>query len=664
MNRLFKYLISFSSLFILIQLSLLATDNNRFKVNQWEPELHSIIPIGGTVGSSLEVELRGKYLEGTYATWLGHNTFKAKLVLVEPTDLIPTEAQSKNLSTNDREYRLLINLTIPLDATPGPKPLRVISPRGVSNQVYFQIYKDPVISETQLPHYAPSQAQLINIPTVVNGVIKRQGELDYYSLDVETGQELAFEVIFSREALEKGFRPHLKLLEPARSWFSSEQAKQLAFNTGIRGTVTGEAGSGWRFIDSTPINSGLTYKFTKGKRYLIQVSSEGFKGNSDYIYQLRIVPVNLKYDQHLARSNWDERSYLRELNLKHLDALWNRTVTVNQPISFSQGAKSLTEQLKRESYYFANKILPSPLIARKVVKISEHEPNDEPIKALPVELPVIIEGVVDRPGDVDYFKFKINSTQRLAFEIETQNISPPHFNPRLEVRNSAGQSVLTNIHRLREFRNPDGWVLKGNEPKVIDTFDQPGEYSVEIRGVTSRSGNQACRYRLLIRPQIPHVGDIVVETLMRGHQDTRIDPMRINLEPGKAKVLNIKTQIEEIDDRSLDGRGERAFDWGAGEIAFSVEGLPTGVSTYTGAAILDVDGKGSYESLNRSNFLPDTQKSILVLRADPDAELTKIPQIIRIMVRPLIDGHLMKPLLAAELPLMIVTSRSKTIANK
>ena len=254
--------------------------------------------MGGSVGSSLEVELRGKYLEGTYATWLGHNTFKAKLVLVEPADLIPTEDQSEKISNNDREYRLLINLTIPLDATPGPKPLRVISPRGVSNQVYFQIYKDPVISETQLPHYAPSQAQLINIPTVVNGVIKRQGELDYYSLDVETGQELAFEVIFSREALEKGFRPHLKLLEPARSWFSSEQAKQLAFNTEIRGAVTGEAGSGWRFIDSTPINSELTYKFTNGKRYLIQVASEGFKGNSDYIYQLRIVPVNLKYDQH------------------------------------------------------------------------------------------------------------------------------------------------------------------------------------------------------------------------------------------------------------------------------------------------------------------------------------------------------------------------------
>ena len=66
----------------------------------------------------------------------------------------------------------------------------------------------------------------------------------------------------------------------------------------------------------------------------------------------------------------------------------------------------------------------------------------------------------------------------------------------------------------------------------------------------------------------------------------------------------------------------------------------------------------------RYNFLPDTQKTILVLRADPDAEITKIPQMIRIMVRPLIDGHLMKPLLAAELPLMVVTSRSKTIANK
>jgi hypothetical protein len=219
--------------------------------------------------------------------------------------------------------------------------------------------------------------------------------------------------------------------------------------------------------------------------------------------------------------------------------------------------------------------------------------------------------------------------------------------------------MLTNIHRMNEVKNPERWELAGNEPKVIETFDQEGEYSLEIRDVTSRSGGPDCRYRLLIRPQIPHVGEITVETLIRGYEDNRIDPRRINLKPGEAKILNITTRIEEIDARVVEGGGQRAFDGSAGEIIFLVEGLPEGVRAFPGTAILDIGGRPRHETVKRYSFLPDVQRTVLMLRADPDAALMTLPESIRIVLHPLVGGRLGNRLLAAELPLMVVAGSPK-----
>ena len=649
----------FIGMFGLSLILVLATDDDRFKINKSEPELHSVVPSGGRVGSSLAVEVRGKYLAGTYATWLSHDSFQAKVKSVEVVKPPASGDAAKKPPKDDSEYRVLLQITIAPDANPGPRSLSVVSPRGVSNRIYFQIYDDPVIAETEQPHHMPAQAQPVAVPVVVNGRISRQGELDYYSLAVTEAQELAFEVIFSREAMAKGFRPQLRLLESAESWFDSKQPKQLAFNSEVGGKVTGSAGTGWSFADLAPINSGLNYRFSKAGRYLVEVASERYQGKPDYAYQLRIVPVGSEYDRYLVNSTWRERSFTRGLSVDRLAALWARTVAFNQPTYVAvEGEPSSSPRKEAVGHGHDGKI-DSPPVPRKITRWGEREPNDGQGHAMRVELPALIEGTIDRPEDIDYFTFKVTSSQRLAFEIETPELSPPHFNPRLEIRDAAGRSMLTNIHRMNEVKNPERWELKGNEPKVIETFDKEGEYSLEIRDATSRSGSPNCRYRLLIRPQIPHVGGITVETLIRGHEDHRIDPRRINLKRGEAKILNITTQIEEIDARVVEGGGQRAFDGGAGEITFLVEGLPEGVRAFPGTAILDIGGRPRHETVKRYSFLPDVQKTILVLRADPDAPLMILPESIRIVLHPLIDGQWGNRLLAAKLPLMVVAGSPK-----
>ena len=107
---------------------------------------------------------------------------------------------------------------------------------------------------------------------------------------------------------------------------------------------------------------------------------------------------------------------------------------------------------------------------------------------------------------MDYFKFKAKAGQALAFEIETPDIPPARFNPRLGVSEANGQEVFANIYK-EVGGDGDDWIST-IEPKTLYTFTRDGEYFLQIRDLTFRYGNPKFTYRILIRPQIPHLGGI------------------------------------------------------------------------------------------------------------------------------------------------------------
>ena len=242
-------------------------------------------------------------------------------------------------------------------------------------------------------------------------------------------------------------------------------------------------------------------------------------------------------------------------------------------------------------------------------------------------MPTVLEGATERPGDVDIFKFKVEAGQGLAFEIETPEKGPPFFNPRLGVFDAGDQEFLTNVYK-RISRNFT-FYLKTVEPKTIYTFELGGEYYLQVRDVTSRYGNPSFRYRVLIRPQAPHVGDVVVEQ------------KQINLARGGAKKLTVTTDQEE------------GF---AGEIALKVEGLPPGVDAVTGTEV-DPDRGPPLDEGHKKRFVPKSQTAVIMLVAGEDAPLTRWPKFIRVVARPVVDGKIGPPLPLEEIPLMVVASR-------
>src|SRR5439155_18814321 len=112
---------------------------------------------------------------------------------------------------------------------------------------------------------------------------------------------------------------------------------------------------------------------------------------------------------------------------------------------------------------------------------------------------------------------------------------------------------------------------------------------VRIRDLTSVHGSPDHMYRVLVRPQIPHLGDF---------QQQPAGP--VNLRPGGRQRLTISAP------------GKEGY---AGTVALSVEGLPQGVRAFVGPS-----------------------SSTIELVADASAPGTPLPQMLRITGLPHVAG--------------------------
>jgi hypothetical protein len=160
---------------------------------------------------------------------------------------------------------------------------------------------------------------------------------------------------------------------------------------------------------------------------LVAVSAFEQPGGPDYCYQLRIAPAYVSRDlekwtpgllAHEVPTEFQERDFTRRINTDWIQKLSSRTLEA------------------KNSY--------------RISIVQEKEPNNVPAQAAEIAIPALIEGVVDNPGDLDYFKFAVKQKEALVFEVETPKLTLPYFNPQLTVLDENGQELLTNLYRRWE----------------------------------------------------------------------------------------------------------------------------------------------------------------------------------------------------------------------
>ena len=500
----------------------------------------------------------------------------------------------------------------------GAHALRLVTPGGVSGPIWFVVNSDPVVPETEGQHSTISRAQLLAVPAVVNGRLGQPGELDYYAFDVVKGQEVQFELVtFALKPGSISADPILILYEPGKSWFSSEKGARLEVEDLSRPGL-GE------FSDVTSHRlPRLLRVFESSGRYIAEVGTNQGESGLDYSYQLRIKPIVSSQGReerwapivqaaHSGRAPWDKRSFPGTLASNRMEQLIARGVPGSETGIIS-----------------------------KIPIVREDEPNGTSDKALTLPIPTIIEGKLERPGDVDWFKFQVTAGQKLSFEIETPYLPPPFFSPRVTVSDSSGKEVFENIFKSLGGEGDD-WI-KTIEPRVTFTFETAGEYKLNVHDLTTQLGGADFVYRLMIRPQVPHIGKIEMRSMAPA---AKLD--HINLPAGEAVRVSVAGDLEE------------GFQ---GDVAISVQNLPPGVkalSTVTAAMEKPTTASGKVGGeINKERYRSPRQTTFITFLADPGAPSTKEPQMIELRVQPIIQGKPGGEFTAQRIPLAVTPAPPK-----
>lgn len=544
-----------------------------------DPRAISFYPFIGQRGTTFVATLRGTGLTGARAASLGTAPVAIAIEGIEPEP--PGEAAGRRAKIDLVKLRVEVRP----DAKAGRYPIRLITPNGISNTFSLEIVEVPVLAEPAGQHETQQSAiSIFSLPATYSGRLARRGETDYYSFHADAGQIATFQVISGfpqiaaagSNATVPNFDPAITVYEAAGSWFDPHRLNRIAYNDEPV----------WVF--GKPTDPVLVHRFARAGEYLLRIEAFAGQGGPDYSYALKIAPGAPAALVTTAdgRGTSDERGFTRKLDPDRLNQLAKRG-----------GAPAGHPAV--ETY----RVGPEPVLFK---------------------IPGTIEGALAKAGAIHRARFHLDKPADIAIEIETPDASPPYFNPIFRVINQAGEEIASSI--LAGKGACTGALTKSMQSKIILPLRDTGDYTLEIRDATADLGGEDFKFRVQVRPQVPHIGQV------------RMDVDALNLAQGQAKTVTVAF------DREEDYRGA---------IVVSAESLPPGVSAVAGADY-EPDKDPPPTIGKRERYLPRTERLVLALSADPDASVSTEPRNVRLVARPLVNGKLGDVLSTKTFPMMVL----------
>lgn len=447
------------------------------------PSVGFVFPPGGQLGQKATISINGGNLQG------------ATQVLVSGTGV---QAQ---ITKNTEAGSLPIELTIAPDALPGARELRVVTPRGTSNAGRIWLAAYPDANETEPNNLLPQAQKLEKLPVVVNGQINGGEDVDCFTFQANAGDTYVFDLASARMA--SALDGYLALYD----------AKGKILQSALEG------------FDRDP---RLIHTFKTAGTYTVQVRDSMYRGGGNFTYRLTMgkvpaitgmLPMGGKHGETVTVN-------LEGVNLGEMKSM---------PVQIPADQDSVTVPVSTPGGLATE---PVSLSASNFDETVEAEPNNMPAQAnTVVELPTVINGRIDKPGDVDLFRVKPTAAGNLSFEI-------------------MGRRIGSRIDSFLRILDPNGKELQANDDadgkdsRIVFGVAANTEYLVEVRTLDRRSGGDVF-YRLEIDP--PAGPDFKLT----------MTPTELNVGQGGSAAVTVNVA-------RLAGYG--------GPIALRVEGLPAGLT--------------------------------------------------------------------------------------
>jgi hypothetical protein len=308
----------------------------------------------------------------------------------------------------------------------------------------------------------------VTLPACVTAIC-RPAAVDRYAITVASGQKVAFEVIGNR--FGKDYDPLVQIRNS-----TAKLVAQCDNSVGL-------------FFDCR-----FAHTFTEAGTYTVEIRDARYEGHPTWHYVLRMG------DFPEARTSIPSTVRPGE----QTPLAFPQVAGWHLPVEFaaSHPLGVLFHEIRQSPASVATWI---PLEVSDLPSQLEREPNDSLETATPVKLPATLSGVLEKPGDSDWFTFDLAQGQKLAVQGMARTLG-----------SAADLELVLFDADGREVRRVDDTEL--DEGGFVFAAGKAGQHRLQVREV-ARDGGPEFAYRVDVRtggPQFQLLAEAADLTIPQG----------------------------------------------------------------------------------------------------------------------------------------------------
>lgn len=385
------------------------------------PNLNLVTPRGGQRGTEVDLVLQGARLGET------------KEILFYSPGFEVLSLDTSNAA------QVKAKLKIAPEARLGSHVLRVRTVDGLSEARTFSVGQYPTVMEVE-PNGDFDKPQVIALNSTVHGIADNE-DIDYYRIEARKGQRITAEV----EAMRLGSALvdcYVAILDMKRFELAARDDSSLALQDPHASIVAPEDGT-----------------------YVIVVRESSYAGNNSSRYLLHVGEAPRPTIVYPAGGRAGT-----ELEAKFIgDVTGDRVEKIRLPETPVGDTSHLVVADGQSS--------PSPNRLRVVgfENVLEVEPNNGAGEATRTEapLPLAFNGIIEKQGDIDFFRFKGVKGQRYEVRCVARGIRSP-LDPVMTLHNAAGGQIAANDDS-GGLDSLIAWTVPGDEEYLVAVRDHLGK---------------------------------------------------------------------------------------------------------------------------------------------------------------------------------------------
>ena len=453
-----------------------------------------------------------------------------KADLPEGVDPYDKKAIARYMKVDSKEqfnpqisHRLYLKVTLDKKAPPGERELRVYTPSGLSNPLSFQVgtLEEALEMEPNDDHMKPD-LQEVPVPVIINGQV-RPGDIDHFRFKANKGDSIVVDVQARR------IIPYLADAVPG--WFQAvaalydDDGNEVAYQDDYK-------------FHPDPV---LFFDVPKAGTYTLSIRDSIYRGREDFIYRIAIgeLPFITSIFPLGAPQGSDVDIALTGRNLPQA------RLTGRLP---NEGFEIRHVSVKKDGYR-SNQM---PFAIGDMRELLEVEPNDSDETAQPISEPIVINGRIQRPGDVDVYSFKGRQGDSVSIEVVARRLNSP-LDSYVSLQGPGMQTAVRNDDNVTKDNTHlhlgAGLVTHHADSYLLHELPATGVYTVKI-GDTQSKGGHDYGYRLRVSEAHPDFS-------------LRMEPSGMNIASGGTAAFTVRALRQD------------GFD---GKITLSSGNLPNGFS--------------------------------------------------------------------------------------